>query len=69
MNPHDSLESADFKSAASASFAIRAAKEWPIPFMVPEAAEILRRNTRSARLFAGTSRNLVNGRLPDRPKP
>jgi len=37
--------------------------------MVPEAAEILRRNTRSARLFAGTSRNLVNGRLPDRPKP
>jgi len=37
--------------------------------MVPEAPEILRRNTRSARLFAGTARNLVSGRLPDRPKP
>ena len=28
MNPHDLLESADFKSAASANFAIRAGEAW-----------------------------------------
>ncbi len=46
LNPHDLLESADFKSAASANFAIRAPKAMPTRIMVPEGANQFLRNLR-----------------------